>query len=60
MNIQQPTTPELDYKETVMAYNEYLYPPPPHDISDVFTAADLSSHSPPDSDKYKRACIKKN
>ena len=32
-NIQQPTASEVANKETVMDYNEYLDPPPPHDIS---------------------------
>ena len=31
-NIQQPTTPEVANTETVMAYNEDLDPPPPHDL----------------------------
>ena len=55
-NIQQPTTSELANTETVMAYNEDLYPPPQHDISNVFAAAHLSSQSSYDSVKYKRAC----
>ena len=38
-----------------MAYNENLDPPPPHDISNVFAAADLSSQSSYDSVKYERA-----
>ena len=38
-----------------MAYNEYIDPPPPHDISNLFAAADLSSQSSYDSVKYKRA-----
>ena len=38
-----------------MAYNEYLDLPPPHDILNVFAAADLSSQSSYDSVKYKRA-----
>ena len=42
-NIQQQTTSEVANTDTVMVYNEYLYPPPPHDISNVFAAADLSS-----------------
>ena len=54
-NIQQPTTLEVANTETVMAYNEDLDPPPPHDISNVFAAADLSSQSSYDSVKYKRA-----
>ena len=32
MNIQPPTTSEGDDTEKLMAYNEYLEPPPPHDI----------------------------
>ena len=36
-----------------MYYNEDLYPPPPHDISNVFAVADLSSQSSYDSVKYK-------
>ena len=31
-NIQQPTTSEVANTETMMAYNEDLDPPPPHDI----------------------------
>ena len=42
-NIQQQTTSEVANTEIVMAYNEDLDPPPPHDISNVFAAADLSS-----------------
>ena len=42
-NIQQPTTLEVANTETVMAYNEDLYTPPPHDILNVFSVADLSS-----------------
>ena len=57
-NIQQPTTSEVSNTETVMAYNEYLDPPPPHYISNVFAAADLSSQSSYDSVKYKRACYR--
>ena len=38
-----------------MAYKEDLDPPPPHDISNVFAAADLSSQSSYDSVKYKHA-----
>ena len=44
-NIQQPTTSEVAYTETVMDYNKDLDPPPPQDILDVFSAADLSSQS---------------
>ena len=54
-NIQQPTTSGVANTETVMAYNEDLDPPPPHDISNLFAAADLSSQSSYDSVKYKRA-----
>ena len=43
MNIQQPTTSEVVNTETVMAYNEDLDPPPPHDISNEFAAAEFSS-----------------
>ena len=39
-----------------MGYNEDIDPPPPHDISNVFAAADLSSQSSYDTVKYKRAC----
>ena len=42
MNIKQPTTSEVDDTDTVMAYNEYLDAPPPQDISNVFSSADLS------------------
>ena len=38
-----------------MDYNKDLDPPPPHDISNVFAAAYLSSQSSYDSVKYKRA-----
>ena len=38
-----------------MGYNEDIYPPPPHDISNVFAAADLPSQLSYDSVKYKRA-----
>ena len=41
-----------------MAYIEDLDPPPPHDISNVFAAADLLSQSSSDSNKYKRAWLK--
>ena len=54
-NIQQPTTSEIANIETVMAYNEDLDLPAPNDISNVFSAADLSSQSSYDSDKYKCA-----
>ena len=51
MNIQQPTSSEVADTETVMAYNEYLDPPPPQDISNVFAAADLSSLNGPSKDR---------
>ena len=38
-----------------MDYNEDIDPPLPHDISNVFAAADLLSQSSYDSVKYKRA-----
>ena len=38
-----------------MGYNEYIDPPPPHDISNMFAAADLLYQSSYDSVKYKRA-----
>ena len=41
--------------ETVMASNEDIDTPPPHDILNVFAAADLSSHSSYDTVKYKSA-----
>ena len=44
-NIQQPTTSKVANTEIVMAYNEDLDPPPPHDTLNVFAAADLSSQS---------------
>ena len=58
MNIQQQTTSEVANTETVMAYNEDLDLPPPHNKLNVLAAADLSSHSSYDSNKYKRAWIK--
>ena len=58
MNIQQPTTSEVADTEKVMAYNEDLDPPPPQDISNVFSSADLSSQSSSDSAKYNRAWYK--
>ena len=54
-NIQQPTTFEEANTETMLAYNEYLDPPPPHDITNVFAAADLLSQSSYDSVTYKLA-----
>ena len=38
VNIQQQTTSVVANKETVMADSEELYPPPPQDISNVFSA----------------------
>ena len=58
MNIQQPTTSEVDNTETVMDYYKDLDIPPPQDILNVFAAADLLSRSSSDSNKYKRAWIK--
>ena len=58
MNIQQQTKLEVSNTERVMADNEGLDPPPPQDISNVFAAADLSSHSSYDSVKYKCAWLK--
>ena len=57
-NIQQPTTSEVANTDTVMAHNEELYPTPPQDISNVFAAAELSSHSSSESAKYKLAWLK--
>ena len=54
-NFQQQTTLEVANTETVMDYNEDLDPPPPHNISNVFAAADLTSQSSYDSVKYKCA-----
>ena len=41
-----------------MDYNKDIDTPPTQDISNVFSAADLSSHSSSDSDKYKQAWLK--
>ena len=41
VNICQQTTSEVSNTETGMAYNEYLDPPPPQDILNVFAASDL-------------------
>ena len=57
-NIQQPTTSEVASTDTVMDYNEDLDPPKRNDISNEFAAADLSSYSSSNSDKYRRAWIK--
>ena len=54
-NIQQQTTSEVSNTETVIAYNEDIDPPSPHDILNVFAAVDLSSQSSYDSVIYKRA-----
>ena len=54
-NIQQPTTSDVKNIETVITYNEDIDLPPPQDISNVFAAADLSSHSSSDPNKYKLA-----
>ena len=58
MNIQQPTKSETSYIDTVIAYNEDLDPPPPQDIPNVFSLADLSSQSSSDLAKYKCAWYK--
>ena len=58
MNIQQHTTSEVADTETVMTDNEELDTPPPQDIYNVFTAADLLSRSSSDSAKYKGAWLK--
>ena len=58
VNIQQRTASELVDTETVMVYNEDLDPPPPQDMSNVFSSADLSYQSSSDSAKYKRAWYK--
>ena len=55
VNSQQQTKSELSNTDTLMAYNEDLYPPPPQDILNVFAAVDLSSQSSSDSAKYKYA-----
>ena len=44
VNIQQPTTLEVANTETMMDYNEDLYTPTPHDISNMFAVAYFSSH----------------
>ena len=58
MNIRQQNTLEVANTETVMAYNEDIDPLLPQDISNVFAAIDLSSHSSSGSAKYKRTWIK--
>ena len=49
MNIQQQTTLEVADTETGMDDNEYLDPPSPQDISNVFSLAEFSSRSSFDS-----------
>ena len=56
-HIQRPTK-EVPNTEKVMADNEDLDYPPLQDISNVFAAADFSSHLSSDSAKYKRAWLK--
>ena len=58
MNVQKLNTSEVANTETVMADNEYLDPPLPQDILNVFSVADLSSHSSSDSAGYKRVWLK--
>ena len=58
VNIQQLTTQEAANKETDMADNEDLDPPSPQDISNVFIAEELSSHSSSDLAKNKCAWLK--
>ena len=58
MNIQQPTTLEVADTETVMVDNGEIDPPPPHDTSNVFAAADLLSCLLSDSAKYIHAWLK--
>ena len=41
-----------------MDYNEYLDPPPPQNILNVFSAAGLSSRSSSDSNKYIHAWLR--
>ena len=54
MNIQQQPTSEVANTERVISNNEYLYPPPPQDISNVFAEVDLLSQASSGSAKYKR------
>ena len=42
-----------------MAYNKDIDPPLPHDISNLFAAADLLSRSSSDLAKYKLSCLTK-
>ena len=58
MNIQQKNTSEVAGKETVMADNEEIYPPPPQNILNVFAASEFYSCSSYDSAKYKCASLK--
>ena len=41
MNIKQQTTLEVANTDTLMGYNEDIDPPPPQDISNVFSSEDL-------------------
>ena len=54
VNIKQRTTSEVSDTDTVMAHNKDLDRPTPQDISNVFAAEDLLSHSSFNSNKYKR------
>ena len=54
-NIQRPATSEVANTATVVAGKKDIDTPPPHDISIVFAAADLSYQSPYDTVKYKCA-----
>ena len=45
VNIQQLIKLDVAYTETVMADNEELDPPPPHDILNVFAVSELFSRS---------------
>ena len=58
MNIQQQTTSEVAYIETVVADNEELDPRPLQDTPNVFAEANFSSSSSSDSSKYTRAWLK--
>ena len=56
--INEQITSGVSNTETFMADNEDLDPPPPQYILNLFVAADLSSRSSSDSDKYKHVCLK--
>ena len=58
VNIKQRTTSEVADIDTVMDDNKELDTTPPQHKSNVFAGAYLSSHSTPDSAKYKRAWLK--